>query len=401
MTGSSCLLVIAFACWTTAFSSSRWLPTTTNIRLLTSLQSNENPVSELTNTLARLDQQWAIQQRATPTSRWTQIQVQSDGTATEQNSFVLSNDIVYLLDPPNQSTPSCLIVFIGGAGLGQFPHIAYNELLIRVSDRLNAAVVAAPYSVGLDHFGLAKKVGELARKAVIYCEDDVSKQYPKHLPTYCLAHSLGCKLATIYMAATDQEFDGIGFMCFNNFRLAATIGMAKDFAERISKNTKVGSFGSDNTRAILDQVLNMAEMAVGAIGLDFSPNPTEMEQLIRMKYDKERQKKTRMFTFDDDTLENTPEFVAACDGVGPEISKLPGSHLTPVYFRLGLDTLPGEARQLIKEAANGFESFSFGDEDELKGAVDEIVSWILGKGPSKTTTRPQIAGSVVNDESDK
>jgi hypothetical protein len=45
-------------------------------------------------------------------------------------------DFVYLLEPPNNSLPSCLIVFTGGAGLGTYPQIAYNELLLRISNRL-------------------------------------------------------------------------------------------------------------------------------------------------------------------------------------------------------------------------------------------------------------------------
>jgi hypothetical protein len=123
------------------------------------------------------------------------------GTSADEPQSVLKQDpqdFVYLLEPT--SVPSCVIVFLGGAGLGQFPHIAYNELLLRVSDRLNAAVIAAPYTVRSGSLQSAKQAGEKLRKAIVACQDD--KQYSQNLPIYCFGHSLGCKLQAIYLAAT-------------------------------------------------------------------------------------------------------------------------------------------------------------------------------------------------------
>jgi hypothetical protein len=40
-----------------------------------------------------------------------------------------NDDYIWILEPPDKTTiPSCVVIFAGGAGLGQFPHIAYNEL---------------------------------------------------------------------------------------------------------------------------------------------------------------------------------------------------------------------------------------------------------------------------------
>jgi hypothetical protein len=358
--------------------------------------------SELTNTLARLDQQWKIQQKSKPTSRWSKIILDRDTQEVSEEppeTYVPPlqewQDFVYLLEPPSKSTPSCVIFFVGGAGLGQFPQIAYNEFLLRLSDRLNAAVIAAPYAVGLDHFGLAKSVGELMRKAKLHCEEDSSKLYPKTLPTYCIAHSLGCKLSSIYMAATEQTYDGIGFMSFNNFGFSQTIGMAKTFADQLQKNIGIGR---GIRPEVLDQVFSFAEMAVGSIGLDFTPNPMETERLLTLKYNEEQQERTRLFVFDDDMLDSTENFVQACNGAGPDVSGLPGSHLTPVYFKLGLDELPDEVRGVAKEASGGLESASFGNEEELNALVTEVSGWILGKGPSRKplwqTERPTISGSA-------
>ena len=72
-----------------------------------------------------------------------------------------------MLEPPNNSIPSCVVVFTGGAGLGQFPQVAYNELLSEISKTLNAVCLTAPYEVGLDHFGLAKATGEKLRRVLM------------------------------------------------------------------------------------------------------------------------------------------------------------------------------------------------------------------------------------------
>ena len=307
--------------------------------------------------------------------------------------------MVYLLEPPNQSVPSCIITFVGGAGLGSYPQIAYNELLLRISDRLNAAVVAAPYQVGLDHFALAQETGERARQALEYCQDDPGYLYPVSLPVYSLSHSLGGKLTAIHMAATNQDYAGVGMISFNNFGFGQTIGMAKEFAEEI--RTSIQGMPNIDPQ-LLDTVFSFAETAVSAIGIDFSPTTEQMERLINLKYDTEKQAKTRLITFDNDKLQSTREFVDACEGQGPDVCELPGTHLTPVFFELGLDQIPDvEAQNMAKEAMGGFEKASFGSEEELSQLVDEVCSWILGKEPSRRPDwqrePPQIAAATTEE----
>jgi hypothetical protein len=391
----TCSIVTAFA----VLQPSSLRTSTTALRV--SGGGGDGAASELTSALARLDQQWKIQQSSGkgPRSRWSKLVLPEDPNqqVEEQTPYGVElkpEEFVWLLEPPSNTIPSCIIVFTGGAGLGQFPHIAYNQLLRRVSDRLNAAVVSAPYQIGLDHFALAKETGERLRRALNYCEDDPSRQYPASIPTYALAHSLGCKLQTIYMGATGQEYDGIGFMSFNNFSFGQTISMARMFAQELQKNGGMGGAMPNipfaaalGNEEMLNTIFSFAENAIGAIGLDFSPNAKDTERLIQMKYDDVLQKKTRLFVFDEDNLDNSKEFVENCSmGGGPSASGLPGGHLSPVYFKLGFDELedvPEELKEMAKEAAGGFESASFGDEEALNDLVDEVCDWILGKGPSR------------------
>ena len=226
------------------------------------------------------------------------------------------------------------------------------------------------------------------------------------MPVYCLAHSLGAKLQTIYMAATQQQYDGIGFLSYNNFGFSQTIQMAKTFAEQLqaqSGRTTDSTVSVDPSSDVLNTIFDFAEQAIGAIGLDFSPRKEDMDRLVQLKYDNEFQQKTRLFVFDEDGLDSSRSFVENCQGQGPSLSGLPGNHLTPVYFKLGLNDLdlPEEARQIAEEAAGGMTGASFGNEEDLNSLVDEVCNWILGKGPTRgpkweriSREPPRIAGSM-------
>lgn len=360
-------------------------------RLPTRLYSDN--FSELTNTLARLDKQWAIQQKSkTGASRWKTLRMDVDFSTAEQTSSdplgalfadSTSKDKVFLLEPPHGSIPSCIILFIGGAGLGTYPQVAYNELLMRLSNRLNAAVLTVPYTIALDHFALAKETGERALQAVSYCQEKF--QYPQSLPVYSLSHSLGGKLSTIHYSAMRPEYAGMGIIGFNNFGFGETVRMAREFGQQLQSNVGGGnqSFNMPpQSDAIFNQIFGFAETAVSAMGIDFSPTSSQTYQLISNKFDEEIQKKTRLFAMDRDTLHNSRQLSETCPSI--DVSGLRGTHLTPVFFELGLDTIPDvDARNMVKDAMGGFEKASYGDEEELNQLVQEVCDWILGKGPKE------------------
>mmetsp|Transcript_67458 Transcript_67458/g.75557 ORF Transcript_67458/g.75557 Transcript_67458/m.75557 type:complete len:527 (-) Transcript_67458:49-1629(-) len=426
---------------------------------------------ELTSALTKLDDQWKIQQRSSNTvgkPRWKKLILpkevnikdvnNEDQTATTTTTTQDVDDYVWMLEPPNSSIPSCIVVFTGGAGLGQFPQVVYNELLSKISVKLNAICITAPYEVGLDHFALAKQTGELIRRSLLFLNDDeddnqdkvnddnsgsdsstststtIVQSQTRRLPTFSLAHSLGCKLQTIYMAATgigEDTFDGVGFMAYNNFSFAKTITMARSFAQELRQATSTsGRYGNDaytnkynnmnnNNDDMINNIFNFAEMAVGAIGVDFSPNALDTERLIQLRYNDILQSKTRLFIFDDDNLDSSREFEKACNSVGPNdvdggsssnnsnlsVSNLPGGHLSPVYFQLNTDELVGDFEDgigaenidMAKEAMGGFQGASFGEEEVFDSLVDEITDWILGKSPSSSfsSNRYQEQGSAL------
>ena len=397
--------IIAAICFTNVFSLSVIHPRGRNRAQIPRLfvGNSDDPSSELTSTLALLDQQWKIQQKSHPRSRWTTLILPKDDEGKKSfeappfSPVSVGQDFCYLLEPPNNSVPSCLIVFTGGAGLGTYPQIAYNEFLVRLSNRLNAAVITAPYQVGLDHFTLAKNTGDITRRAILHCQDDPTRQYSLNIPTFSLSHSLGSKLACIYVTATEQNYDGIGYISFNNFSFGATIGMAKEFAEVIRNSAGYDDRVSGIPSDAINTLFNFAEMAISAVGIDFSPSQNDMDRLMKLKYGEELRYKTRFFSFDDDVLENTQDAVAACGDI-PTVSGLPGTHLTPVYFKLGLEDLelPDDAKEVARDAMGGFRNISFGNDEELEILVSEVCKWILGENPSRQPKwkqeQPLLAG---------
>jgi hypothetical protein len=199
-------------------------------------------------------------------------------------------------------------------------------------------------------------------------------------------------LASIYLAATGQDFEGVGLIAYNNFGFANTIGMAREFADELGKATGAGERMRPGA---VNQFFSLAETVLGSLNFDFTPSPTETDQIISLKWDPARQKKTRLFVFDNDNLDSSDSFLQACrtadDSSGDvTVSGLPGSHLTPVYFQLGLDSLPEEARAMAGGSLGDFQNVSFGDDAELNLLVDEVVGFILGKEP---TRQPKLLAS--------
>jgi hypothetical protein len=318
----------------------------------------------------------------------------------DNSSSTTSPEIVYLLEPASGAAPSCVIFFLGGAVLGQFPHIAYSTFLKRVAERTNAAVVAIPYEVGLDHFSIAQRAVSRMKGAVVECED--SRGYPSSLPKYAIGHSLGCKLHSIGVAATGigEELAGLGFVSFNNFGFAETITMARSFA----KEMQLGGGGP----APFDALFDLASMAIGAVGLEFTPSPEDLDRIVKTKFNEVVLKKIRLFKFDDDDLDSSTRFLSCFDDEGeddgkPSVSKLPGTHLTPVFLKLGVDDLPEEAREMAGAVTGGFQNASFGNEEVLNTLVEEVSDWMLGKSPSSPAKRSghKLIAGVVDAEIEK
>lgn len=347
---------------------------------------------DMASALARLDKKWELATQGDGRQNlggWNVLDLKEDGET--------SPEIAYLLEPTS-GVPSCVMFFLGGAVLGQFPHISYDAFLQRVAAKMNGSVIAIPYEVGLDHFAIAQRAVSRMKKAVIECED--SRGYPPEIRKYAIGHSLGAKLHSIGIAATGigEELSGLGSVSYNNFGFSETISMARSFAREM----QVGGPGFGARSAMpfdADALFDLAGMAVSAVGLEFTPSPLDMDRIVRTRFGSNILKKTRMFQFEDDDLDSTRGFVACLEGVGqaPSVSRLPGTHLTPVFLKLGLEDLfPEEAKDVASQVTGGFQNASFGDEEALDLLVEEVSGWMLGKGPTNDgrAAAKRIAGTI-------
>ena len=86
-----------------------------------------------------------MQQKKAPNKLWQWRKVVIRSEEGENTSEEEEEDFVYLLPPLATFTPSLILLFLGGAGLGQFPHIEYDELLRRLTSRTNTTVLVDPY----------------------------------------------------------------------------------------------------------------------------------------------------------------------------------------------------------------------------------------------------------------
>ena len=156
--------------------------------------------------------------------------------------------------------------------------------------------------------------------------------------------------------------------------------------------------------APFDALFDLASMAIGAVGLEFTPLPDDLDRIVKTKFNEDVLKKIRLFKFDEDDLDSSTRFVNCFEeGVEPpSVSNLEGTHLSPVFLKLGVDDLdlPEEARTMADVATGGFQNASFGDEELLNALVEEVSNWMLGKSPSRRSSSGQtklLAGVVDAD----
>ncbi len=97
---------------------------------------------------------------------------------------------------PEREVPLGVIEFIGGAGLGTFPTLAYRRFLTPLIDS-GYTVIAVPFPLRFNHQAVAEYLKE---------ERDIIRQalnYSPAIPQIWVAHSLGCK----YIALLEIQKD--------------------------------------------------------------------------------------------------------------------------------------------------------------------------------------------------
>ena len=320
----------------------------------------------------------------------------------------------WLLLPP--SVPWATIHFVGGAGFGSAPQLCYDAMLSSLVRRLGVAVIATPYDVGTDHWGLSRAVHRDFDAALSACREDCG--LAASAPTFRLGHSLGAKLLVLGALGPEQTGalppatssdgeagaaaaaaaqsaqptaaagDKIGLLAFNNFALKDSAELASNFLARLQG----GPRAAETARAVMD-AFNMAQAFATSAGMDFgaslevSPTPQELDSEVAARY---AAAETTLLRFEGDNLDSADGLLAALPASARASTRtLDGErgHLTPVVFRLDASEID-PALELILGSGRGF---SFGSAESLEPLCDALCEWAWPEGMKPTKA---LSGAV-------
>lgn len=293
-----------------------------------------------------------------------------------------------------------VVHFIGGAVLGSYPHIAYDTFLSKLCDDASVVVVATPYELGTDHGAISSEcVGKLnSAWSQIAARENYNVTTT---PVFAAGHSLGCKLQLIASCGEGDDSDtdsnnsslkpsnpqraGHLFIAFNNATAADSVKLLEKFAREVLKKRAETASGGDKTMndafdnftRNLPNLTKLAERAASAVGLDFTPSPSETMEATRRRFESP---KVRLVKFENDDLDQNADLEEALNnryknlvqGDAPVSSiTLEGTHLTPVFFKFdGAGLSPMFAK---------LGGVKVGDEEQVARLAEDGVKWITGR----------------------
>ena len=291
--------------------------------------------------------------------------------------------------------------FVGGAVLGSYPHIAYDAFLSRLCDDAGVAVVATPYELGTDHGAISAECQhKFARAWNALC---ARENLPRDsAPVFAAGHSLGCKLlllAACVAGPSDAESKGDTtlvrdpaaraghlFIAFNNATAADSVRLLEKFARELLERRAERASGGDArmndafegfTRN-LPSLTALAEKAARAAGMDFTPGPDETLERAKRGFESPR---VRLVRFADDDLDQNAELertlrrrfelVAPAGDARVSVAELPGTHLSPVFFKFDVAGLSPAFAKLG--------GVKVGDEAQVERLARDGVAFLTGK----------------------
>ncbi|MGV2826478.1 DUF1350 family protein [Myxosarcina sp. GI1(2024)] len=232
-----------------------------------------------------------------------------------------------------------IIHFLGGAFVATAPQISYRLLLERIGKE-GYAVIATPFLNTLDHLAIAREV--LNRfETILDRLHRTNKLGQRYLPIYGIGHSMGCKLHLLIGSIYNVERAGNILISFNNYPVNRAIPFIEQF--------------------------NLAPV----FELEFSPSPTETQELIAKNYPIRR---NLLVKFTNDNIDQTVELNSLLQQRFPNmvaLLNLPGNHLTPLSQEIQWQT--GEVYTPIDALGQWFnQSFS----RDLSRLKQEISIWL-------------------------
>ncbi|MGK7916004.1 MAG: DUF1350 family protein [Prochloraceae cyanobacterium] len=200
-----------------------------------------------------------------------------------------------VLIPPK---PIGIIHFLGGAFVGTAPNLTYRWLLEQLAKKGYVAI-ATPFINTFDHKTISRDVLNRFETIVdrLKAKNSLGKSY---LPIYGLGHSMGCKLHLLIGSLFCVERAGNILISFNNYPASRAI----PFIEQLE----------------IDR----------ALSIEFTPSPTETNELIAQSYEIRR---NLLIRFNNDDIDQTAILNPLLQKRFPNMVScltLPGNHLTPL-----------------------------------------------------------------------
>ena len=200
-----------------------------------------------------------------------------------------------VLIPPK---PIGIIHFLGGAFVGTAPNLTYRWLLEHLAKKGYVAI-ATPFINTFEHKTISREVLNRFETIVdrLKATNSLGKSY---LPIYGLGHSMGCKLHLLIGSLFCVERAGNILISFNNYPASRAI----PFIEQLE----------------IDR----------ALSIEFTPSPTETNELIAQSYEIRR---NLLIRFNNDDIDQTAILNPLLQKRFPNMVScltLPGNHLTPL-----------------------------------------------------------------------
>lgn len=303
--------------------------------------------------------------------------------------------------------PVAIIHFLGGAFVSAAPQLTYRWLLEQLAKQ-RYAIIATPFDSAFDrnsfdHSAIARSTLLRFESALDYLHQ--RRLVSEDLPIYGLGHSLGCKLHLLNNSLFDAKRAGNMLMAFNNYPakraipLYEQVSQASTFLDSAMKGTqsfleqqgtKNRFWNKDQQTAVSSFFNRVTEQVAQAVPKDisqsvsdqlaqlkpdfnaeFSPSPTETQQLIADSYGVER---NLLIQFQTDDIDQTSVLHETLNQQFAELTTLTtlsGNHLTPlgqdVNWAPGRDFSPMDAvGQFVKQRAY----------QELNQLRSSLVGWL-------------------------
>ncbi len=298
--------------------------------------------------------------------------------------------------PP--STPWAVVHFVGGAALGSAPALCYSDLLTSLAERAGVAIVATPYTLGIDHHRLSRAVVDSFDGALDACRSKWGLS--SSAPTFRVGHSLGAKLLVLgsLSAPSADDFGKLGLVSFNNLMLSDSAALAAELFASSDAMGGLGGGGDERGESIRRNVASAFAFAqavgaaTGAKSFEVTPTPAELEEAVSEGY---AAPDTAVFRFDGDRLDNSDALLEALPESAPRsVTRLAGTHTSPVAFRLSASDIdPALALLLGSDRA-----LTVGDPRTVEPLCDALCGWIWpGALPAARPTLGASADAVEVD----